>query len=132
MQGADEREMHSVEDVKNGISGLERIATVERTQAKQQKFKHKRVSDSVRRGYSARYNSRKYLLDQAVFMELKLSSRLPPALRDGDFESRAFFLAVHLCSTFQPDEHRANLFFNVQKVKFLPKIVCAREAKKQK
>lgn len=75
-----------------------------------------------------RYDSRQYPGDLPAFIELKQMTRLPPALRDDDFEYCTSFLVAFFGSTSKPDEHKANLLFTIEEVKFSPEKIWVCEA----
>lgn len=95
---------------------------------KAQNLKHGRLADSVFESHPVGYDSRQYLGTLSVFMELKQSSRLPPALQGNDLEFRTPSLVALLRPAFTPSGHRGNLLFKVEEVKFLRDMVRVRGA----
>lgn len=69
------------------------------------------------------YELKKYAGDLSVSMKLKRRTRLSPTLQDDDRESPASLLVTLLWFAATPAKPRANMFFTVEEVKFLWKMV---------
>lgn len=69
------------------------------------------------------YKLSRYPGSTAASAVLELNGRLPPGLRDDDFESCKASLVVFLRCTFMPEQLRANSFFQEKEVELLRKTV---------
>lgn len=114
---------------KKDASRPERTTTMECTRAKAQNLKHRRFADSDPQRHPLGYETRQYLGDLAVPLEFKRNSKLLLALRDDDLDSHTSSLVAFLRLPFLTNEHQANLFFTIQKVKSLQEMVLARGAR---
>lgn len=108
---------------KMDASSLERTTTVERTQARAQNVKYGRFADSVLKSHPAGSESKQHFGELEIFMVFKRNSRVPPALRADDLESRISFFAALLQSATIPKKDGENLFFTVEEVELLRKTI---------
>lgn len=99
-------------------SSAETPPTVERTQTRGKKLKHKRFAYSVVQGRALEYESSRYSGRLTASTSFKQNSKLSSALRDNEFESLKSSLVAILRSAFIPEERRASLSFSAEKVRF--------------
>lgn len=96
--------------------------TLERTQDKRQKLKHRNFADSRAQSRSLGHEFSSYPGSLAVSAVFKRESMVLPALRDDHFRSHSFSMVASHCAAFIPEKHRASLFFSVEEVKLLAKL----------
>lgn len=93
--------------------------TMEHTQTKRQSLKHERTASLLPEKRFDGIQWIPYSCALTISVHLKKSSRLPPALRDKNYDSRSFSLFLLFSCAFIPEEHRANLFSSEEEVVFL-------------
>lgn len=106
---------------KKYASGLERVATVERTQTEAQNLKLGRLADLVFKSHAVGYESRQHPSDLATFLEFRRNSRIPPALQNDDVQTGASLLVTLFGSLFYK-KSTEQIFFTVEEINFCEKL----------